>query len=135
MRITKDIKVSFCPLPLVDYYDGDEFERITRNVYTEGNTIQKFIRSIQAKHCDDIHSENLDKLSFVKLTSHLQAKIFDGEKKEDNLYYFPDYTSTNSYQDLFYEPLKEKANIKACSINNLISKEIENIGAIVATTA
>ena len=130
LRITKDIKVSFCPLPLVDYYDGDEFERITRNVYTEGNAIQKFIRSIQAKHCDDIHSENLDKLSFVKLTSHLQAKIFDSEKKEDNLYFFPDYTSTNSYQDLFYEPLKEKANIKACSINNLISKEIENIGAI-----
>lgn len=130
LRVAKNIDVSFCPLPLVSYYDGDDYERITKTVYTEGGKIQEFIQSIQSKHFDDIYGENLDKLTFLDITGKLCKKVADNNASKSTLYYFPDYTSTNSYQDLFYGPLKEEFDIKSCNLDDLISSEINNINKI-----
>lgn len=127
LRVTKDSKVSFCPLPLVSYYDGDDYERITKTVYTEGDVIQEYIKSIQSKHYHCIHTENLDQLIFIDIIDNLHQERARSENNKPALYYFPDYTSTNSYQDLFYESMRQKIDITASDIDSLISAEINNI--------
>ena len=130
LRVTKNIDVSFCPLPLVSYYDGDDYQRITKTVYTEGDKIQEFIKSIQSKHFDDIYGENLDKLTFFNIADKLRKEVSNSIESKSILYYFPDYTSTNSYQNLFYGPLKKEFDVKSCNLDDLISGEIENIHRI-----
>ena len=66
----------------------------------------------------------------MDITGKLCKKVADNNASKSTLYYFPDYTSTNSYQDLFYGPLKEEFDIKSCNLDDLISSEINNINKI-----
>ena len=122
LRVTKNTKTSYLPLALVSYYDGELHQRITNIEGQESNKFLEFKTIIQNKHCQDIHYENLDSLAFLEsykenvldLSNFKPFNRYTGNYligKEIN--YFPDYTSTNDYQTLFYQAFPEDYEIKS----------------------
>ena len=124
---TKDAAVSFCPLPLVNYYHGNDFQRISRTIHNNEESLQERTRYIQEKHYNYDEKDNFDKLTFQSLLNSLQKKLSNKQLNNTKLYFYPDYTSTNSYQKLFYEPMTSTVDIKSCAIDKVIKDEIAEL--------
>ena len=61
-----------CPLPLVNYYDGNDFQRISRTIHNNEESLQERTRYIQEKHYNYDEKDNFDKLTFQSLLNSLQ---------------------------------------------------------------
>ena len=123
LRLTAECKISYAPFIGVNYYDGQQGNRITRTVYQNGE-MPAIVQKIRAKHNQrgPAHN-NLDTGAGTLFAGPLAIDKLD-RSDTYSLRFYPDYTVSNAYQKLLYDQF-EDFDIAAGTIDDCLGLALE----------